>query len=163
MPVIIGPTGPAGFVWYRGELALAKAAKKAGIPFALASTSNTSMERIINEGGGRQWFHLYIWRDMEASLEAVPRAKAAGFEALILTVDSTVPYNREFDVRNGTSFPVRITPRNIFDVLTHPRWLLGTAFRYVLAEGHLPKYVNINIPKNLSGSSLKATLLIGNS
>ena len=98
MPVIIGPTGPAGFVWYRGELALAKAAKKAGIPFALASTSNTSMERIINEGGGRQWFHLYIWRDMEASLEAVPRAKAAGFEALILTVDSTVPYNREFDV-----------------------------------------------------------------
>ena len=155
MPVIIGPTGPAGFVWYRGELALAKAAKKAGIPFALASTSNTSMERIINEGGGRQWFHLYIWRDMEASLEAVPRAKAAGFEALILTVDSTVPYNREFDVRNSTSFPVRITSRNIFFVLTHPRWLLGTAFRYVLAEGHLPKYVNINIPENLSASSLK--------
>ena len=155
MPVIIGPTGPAGFVWYRGELALAKAARKAGIPFTLASTSNTPMERIINEGGGRQWFHLYIWRDMEASLEAIPRARKAGFEALILTVDSTVPYNREFDVRNGTSFPVRITPRNIFDVLTHPRWLFGTAFRYVLSEGHLPKYVNINIPENLSATDLK--------
>ena len=155
MPVIIGPTGPAGFVWYRGELALAKAAKKAGIPFTLASTSNTPMERIVEEGGGRQWYHLYIWRDMETSLEAIPRAKEAGFEALVLTVDSTVPYNREFDVRNGTSFPIRLTPRNIADVLTHPRWLFGTACRYVLADGHLPKYVNIKIPENLSATGVR--------
>jgi isopentenyl diphosphate isomerase/L-lactate dehydrogenase-like FMN-dependent dehydrogenase len=155
MPLVIGPTGPAGFVWYRGETELAKAAAKAGIPFTLASTSNTPMEDIIGNGGGRQWYHLYVWRDMEASLKSVPRAEAAGFEALVLTVDSTVPYNREFDVRNGTTMPVRLTPQNIADLVTHPRWLFGTVGRYVMADGHLPRYSNIDMPEGLSSTGVR--------
>jgi len=155
MPLVIGPTGPAGFVWYRGETELAKAAAKAGIPFTLASTSNTPMEDIVEKGGGRQWYHLYVWRDMEASLKAVPRAEAAGFEALVLTVDSTVPYNREFDVRNGVTMPVRLTPRNIADIVTHPRWLFGTVGKYVLADGHLPRYSNIDMPEGLSTTGVR--------
>ena len=155
MPLVIGPTGPAGFVWYRGETELAKAAAKASIPFTLASTSNTPMEAIRENGGGRQWYHLYVWRDMEASLKAVPRAEAAGFEALVLTVDSTVPYNREFDVRNGTTMPVRLTPRNIADLATHPRWLFGTVGRYVMADGHLPRYSNIDMPAGLSSTGVR--------
>lgn len=156
MPVVIGPTGPAGFVWYRGETALAQAAAKAGIPFTVASTSNTPMEQIVeNSGGGRLWYHLYVWRDMEASLKAVPRAEAAGFEALVLTVDSTIPYNREFDVRNGTTMPVRLTPRNIADLVTHPRWLFGTVGRYLMADGHLPRYHNIDMPEGLSSTGVR--------
>jgi isopentenyl diphosphate isomerase/L-lactate dehydrogenase-like FMN-dependent dehydrogenase len=156
MPLVIGPTGPAGFVWYRGETELAKAAAKAGIPFTVASTANTPMERIVEDGGGgRLWYHLYVWRDMEASLKAVPRAEAAGFEALVLTVDSTVPYNREFDVRNGTTMPVRLTPRNIADLATHPRWLFGTVGRYVMADGHLPRYSNIDMPEGLSSTGVR--------
>lgn len=155
MPIVIGPTGPAGFVWYRGETELARAAAKAGIPFTLASTANTPMEDILREGGGRQWYHLYVWRDMEASLKAVPRARDAGFEALVLTVDSTIPYNREFDVRNGTTMPVRLTPRNIADLATHPRWLFGTIGRYALADGHLPRYVNIDMPEGLSSRGVR--------
>ena len=155
MPLVIGPTGPAGFVWYRGETELAKAAAKAGIPFTLASTSNTPMEAIRENGGGRQWYHLYVWRDMEASLKAVPRAIEAGFEALVLTVDSTVPYNREFDVRNGTTMPVRLTPRNIADLATHPRWLFGTVGRYVLSDGHLPRYSNIDMPAGLPTTGIR--------
>src|SRR5215212_11987730 len=134
MPIVIGPTGPAGFAWYRGETALARAAARAGIPFTLASTSNTPMEDILASGGGTQWYHLYVWRDMEASLLAVDRARRAGFEALVLTVDSIMPYNREFDVRNGASFPLQITPRNLIDTLLHPRWMFGTIGQYVLAE-----------------------------
>ena len=155
MPVVIGPTGPAGFVWYRGETELAKAANKAGIPFTVASTSNTPMEQIVEEGGGSLWYHLYVWRDMEASLKAVPRAEAAGYEALVLTVDSTIPYNREFDVRNGTTMPVRLTPRNIADLATHPRWLFGTVGRYVLSDGHLPRYVNIDMPEGLPSTGVR--------
>jgi isopentenyl diphosphate isomerase/L-lactate dehydrogenase-like FMN-dependent dehydrogenase len=158
LPLVIGPTGPAGFAWYRGEIALARAAAKAGIPFTLASTSNTAMERVIAEGGGRQWFHLYIWRDMEASLVAVGRAERAGFEALVLTVDSTVPYNREADVRNGVTFPFRPTPRNMIDTLFHPRWLFGTIGRYVLSEKRLPRYVNIRIPEELRPSEVRGFL-----
>ena len=158
MPVVIGPTGPAGFVWYRGEIALAKAAAKAGIPFTLASTSNTQMEEIHSAGGGRQWYHLYVWRDMEASLVAVNRARDAGFEALVLTVDSTVPYNREADVRNGVTMPFRFTPKNLIDVAIHPRWLFGTIGRYVLADGHLPRYVNIETPVHLSPTEVRSFL-----
>ena len=150
LPLIIGPTGPAGFAWYRGETELARAAAKAGIPFTLASNSNTAMEDILANGGGTQWFQLYVWRDMEASLVALERARAAGFEALVLTVDSTVPTNREFDIRNGVSIPVRITPRSIVDSLAHPRWLFGTLCRYLLADGHLPRNVNIQIPDGLT-------------
>ena len=156
MPVVIGPTGPAGFVWYRGETALAQAAAKAGIPFTVASTANTPMEQIVEQGGGgRLWYHLYVWRDMEASLKAVARAEAAGFEALVLTVDSTIPYNREFDYRNGTTMPVRINPRTIKDLATHPRWLFGTVGRYLMSDGHLPRYVNIDMPEGLSSTGVR--------
>jgi isopentenyl diphosphate isomerase/L-lactate dehydrogenase-like FMN-dependent dehydrogenase len=158
LPLVIGPTGPAGYAWYRGETELARAAAKAGIPFTLASTSNTAMETILGEGGGTQWYQLYVWRDMEASLVAVERARAAGFEALVLTVDSTVPYNREFDVRNGVTFPVRITPRNVIDTLVHPRWLFGTLGRYVLAERRMPRYVNIQIPDTLAPAQVREFL-----
>jgi (S)-mandelate dehydrogenase len=143
LPLVIGPTGPAGYVWYRGEIALARAAAKAGVPFTIASTSVTAMETILKEGGGRQWYQLYVWRDLEMSMKTVARAREAGFEALMLTVDSIVNYNRKWDVRNGATFPVRITPRNVFDALRHPRWLIGTMGRYVRAEGSLPRYVNI--------------------
>ena len=143
LPLVIGPTGPAGYVWYRGETALARAAANAGIPFTIASTSNTAMETILNDGGGRQWYQLYVWRDLEASVKTALRARDAGFEALMLTVDSIVNYNRKADVRNGAAFPVRFTPRNTLDALLHPRWMLGTMGRYLCSERGLPRYPNI--------------------
>ena len=143
LPLVIGPTGPAGYVWYRGETALARAAAKAGIPFTLASTSNIAMETILKEGGGRQWYQLYVWRDLEMSVKNALRARDAGFEALVLTVDSVVNYNRKWDVQNDATFPTRFTPRNVWDALQHPRWLIGTVGQYVRAEGSLPRYVNI--------------------
>ncbi|MEK9833795.1 MAG: alpha-hydroxy acid oxidase, partial [Rhodospirillaceae bacterium] len=130
LPLLIAPTGPAGFVWYRGETQLARAAAKKNIPFTLASTSNTAMERVIENGGGNQWFQLYVWRNPEAAFVTVQRARDAGFKALVVTVDSPVYNNREIDVRNGLVFPPRITPKAAVDGLLHPRWLIGTAGRY---------------------------------
>ena len=146
LPLLIAPTGPAGFVWYRGETQLARAAAKKNIPFTLASTSNTAMERVIENGGGTQWFQLYVWRNPEAAFVTVQRAREAGFKALVVTVDSPVYNNREIDVRNGLVFPPRITPKAAVDGLLHPRWLIGTAGRYFLAEGRLPAFTNIHIP-----------------
>jgi isopentenyl diphosphate isomerase/L-lactate dehydrogenase-like FMN-dependent dehydrogenase len=145
LPIIVAPTGPAGYVWYRGETAIAKAAARAGIPFTLASTSNTAMEKILAEGGGRQWYQLYVWKDLEQSVKTVIRARDAGFEALVLTVDSIVYYNRRWDIENGMTFPVRITPKILIDAVTHPRWLVGTIGRYWMDEGRLPRYVNIPV------------------
>ena len=146
LPLLIGPTGPAGFVWYRGETALARAAARANIPFTLASTSNTAMEQVIENGGGTQWFQLYVWRNPEAAFVTVQRALDAGFRALVVTVDSPVYNNREVDVRNGLVFPPRVTPKAMVDGLLHPRWLFGTAGRYFLSEGRLPAFTNIHIP-----------------
>ena len=147
LPILIGPTGPLGFVWYRGETALARAAAKMNIPFTLASTSNTDMEKVIANGGGTQWFQLYVWQDAEAVFVSVKRALDAGFEALVLTVDSPVYNNREIDTRNGLTFPPKITVQTAIDALLHPRWLLGTAGRLFLDEGRLPAFTNIHIPE----------------
>lgn len=146
LPLMIGPTGPAGFVWYRGETELARAAAKANIPFTLASTSNTDMEKVHANGGGTQWFQLYVWRNAEAAFVTIKRALDAGFEGLVVTVDSPVYNNREIDVRNGLVFPPKVTMKTAVDSIRHPRWLVGTAGRYYLAEGRLPAFTNIHIP-----------------
>lgn len=148
LPLLIGPTGPAGFVWYRGETELARAAAKANIPFTLASTSNTDMEKVYANGGGTQWFQLYVWRDPEAAFVTIQRALDAGFEALVVTVDSPVYNNREIDVRNGLVFPPKVNMKTAIDSLLHPRWLIGTAGRYYRAEGKLPAFTNIHIPED---------------
>jgi len=122
LPLVIAPTGPAGWVWYRGEIALARAAAAAGIPFTLATTSCTPMETVLAEGGGTQWFQLYVWRDAEAALTTVARARDAGFEALVLTVDSPTFNNREFDIRNGARTPPKITVQTALDGLAF--WIL---------------------------------------
>jgi len=91
MPIAIAPTGSAGLAWYEGEIALARAAAAAGIPFTLATGSMTAMEKVASEAGGTLWFQLYMWPDRRLSHELVDRARAAGFEGLVVTVDSPVP------------------------------------------------------------------------
>ena len=141
MPIAIAPTGSAALMWYEGEIALARAAAAAGIPFTLATGSMTAMERIVEEAGGRLWFQLYMWPDRSLSHKLVERARAAGYEALVVTVDSAVPANREYNRRNGYTVPFTFMRRNVADVLMHPRWLFGVLTRYVLTTG-LPRYAN---------------------
>ena len=141
MPIAIAPTGSGGLMWYEGEIALARAAAAAGIPCAVATGSITAMERIVEQAGGRLWFQLYMWPDRSLSHKLVERAKAAGYEALIVTVDGVVSLNREYNLRNGYTIPFSFTQRNVTDVLMHPRWLFGVLARYVFTTG-MPRYEN---------------------
>jgi isopentenyl diphosphate isomerase/L-lactate dehydrogenase-like FMN-dependent dehydrogenase len=141
MPVAIAPTGVAGLMWYQGELELARAAAAAGIPFTLATGSMTAMETIAAEAPGRLWFQLYMWPDRSLSHALVERARKAGFEALVVTVDGVVPGNREYNLRNGFTVPFSYSRRNIIDVLRHPRWMVGVLGRY-LANNGMPRYEN---------------------
>jgi (S)-mandelate dehydrogenase len=142
MPVAIAPTGAAGLCWYEGELELAKAAAAAKIPFTLATGAMTSMEKIAREAGGRLWMQLYLWNDRKLSYELVQRAERAGFEALILTVDTVVSPNREYNARNGFNLPFHPTPRAVIDIVSHPRWLTGVLSRYLTTTG-MPRYENL--------------------
>jgi len=141
LPIAIAPTGTAGLMWYEGELALARAAAAAGIPFTLATGSMTAMEKVAKQAGGRLWFQLYMWPDRSMSHKLVERARAAGFEALVVTVDGAVSGNREYNLRNGFTIPFSFTRRNVTDVLMHPRWLATVLARYMLTTG-MPRYEN---------------------
>lgn len=141
MPLVVGPTGSAGLAWHEGELALARAAKAARIPYTLATGSMTSLERVAAEAGGNLWFQVYMWPDRAASHALIARAKAAGYEALVVTVDTPVTPGREYNLRNGMTVPFRFTRRNVTDVALHPRWLAGVLMKYLLTTG-MPRYEN---------------------
>jgi isopentenyl diphosphate isomerase/L-lactate dehydrogenase-like FMN-dependent dehydrogenase len=141
MPIVIAPTGTAGLMWHEGEIALARAAAEAGIPFTLATGSMTAMEKVAEQAGGELWFQLYMWPDRKLSHQLVERARAAGYKALVVTVDGVVAGNREYNLRNGFTIPFSFTRRNVTDVLMHPRWLTGVLARYVFTTG-MPRYEN---------------------
>ena len=141
LPIAIAPTGSAGLAWHEGEIALARAAADAGIPFTLATGSMTSLEKVAEQAGGTLWFQIYMWPDRSLSHRLIERAKAAGYEALVVTVDTPVPPGREYNLRNGMTVPFSFTRRNVTDVLLHPRWLTGVLMRYLLTTG-MPRYEN---------------------
>ena len=143
-PMAIAPTGIAGLCWYQGELELAKAAAAKGIPFTLATGSITSMEKIAavsGDAGGRLWYQLYMWKEEELSYQMVARARDAGFEALVVTIDGALGNNREYNKRNGFSIPFQMSARSITDMVRHPDWLVGVMGRYLATTG-MPRHEN---------------------
>ena len=141
LPLAVSPTGLAGLCWFEGELALARAAAAAGVPCTLATASVTAMERLAKEAPGRLWFQLYMWRDRALSHGLVRRARDAGFEALILTADTGLGGNREHNKRNGFTSPIRLSRRNIPDLLRRPGWLARVMLPYMMKSG-IPRYEN---------------------
>jgi isopentenyl diphosphate isomerase/L-lactate dehydrogenase-like FMN-dependent dehydrogenase len=137
----VAPTGSTGLAWYEGEIALARAAALHGIPFTLAAGSMTALERVTAEAGGTLWFQFYMWPDRSLSHKLIGRARDAGYEALVFTVDTPVAPGREYNLKNGFTIPFRFTSRNVADVLMHPRWLFGVLVRYLLTTG-MPRYMN---------------------
>ncbi|HSR55692.1 MAG TPA: alpha-hydroxy acid oxidase, partial [Alphaproteobacteria bacterium] len=146
IPMAIAPTGVTGLTWYQGEVELARAATAAGIPYTLGTTAITSIETVAREvPDGRLWFQLYMWKDTELSYQLVGRAKDAGFETLIVTIDQGLGHNREYNDRNGFSVPFKPSVRAISDILLHPEWMSTVLFRYLLTSG-MPRHENYPEP-----------------
>jgi (S)-mandelate dehydrogenase len=124
LPLAIAPTGGISAGRAGAELALARAAKAFGVPFTLATPSAFTLERVAEEVGGRLWFQLYAVREREFREKLVARAKSAGYEALLVTVDLPVSGKRERDPHNGFRTPYSPNWRNSRDVLFKPAWLL---------------------------------------
>jgi L-lactate dehydrogenase (cytochrome) len=122
-PLIFAPTGFTRMMHTEGERAVARVAAGVGIPYALSTMGTTSVERLSAEvPGARLWFQLYLWRDRAASRDLVERARAAGYEALVLTVDTPVPGRRLRDERNGLTIPPSLSARTLVDGALHPAW-----------------------------------------
>jgi (S)-mandelate dehydrogenase len=121
MPLVIAPTGLNGALWPDGDVLLARAAAKAGIPFGLSTASNATIKDVADRAGGELWFQLYVVQ--RALAEALTkRALAAGYKTLVLTVDVPVNGKGERDMRNGFAVPFRYSPRAVLDRALHPVW-----------------------------------------
>jgi (S)-mandelate dehydrogenase len=123
LPMAIAPTGAVGFGWRGGDIAIARAAVAAGIPYTLSSTATASIEQIANAAPGRLWFQAYILRNKPFLDALIERARVADYEALVITVDLPVGGKRERDFRNHFSVPFRFTPKNLLDFARRPVWL----------------------------------------
>ena len=151
-PLVVGPTGGTGLIWYKGERELAKAAGRAGVPYTLSTASITSMEEVSEVEGTELWFQLYMYPDRSLSDELIDRAARLGFQALVVTVDNAAAPNREYNIRNGASFPMRASTRNVLSALTHPRWACNSILRYrfrsePLALANVPRALQQGLTK----------------
>ncbi len=147
MPFGISPTASAGLVCEGGEVGLARAAARLGVPCTAATSALTPMEEIYEAGDGNIWFQLYMWTDMDLTARFVERVKATGFETMLITVDGPVPSNREYNYRNGFAMPLRYSPRLIAQVLANPGWCLRVLAPQYLKRGPFRK---VNNPPELA-------------
>ena len=122
-PLILAPTGFTGMFWPRGEAVAARAAGRKGVIYTASTMSICPMEEIAQAATGPIWYQLYVWRDRGIVQALIERAKAAGYRALMVTVDTPVLGQRERDVRSGLVLPPRITLLNVLDTLQRPAWL----------------------------------------
>ena len=163
-PLVIAPTGFDRIAHSQGELAVARAAERAGIPYSLSTMGTRSIEEVAQVCGGRKFFQVYVWRDRKLLAELLERAAAADYEAIMITVDTAVLGRRERDVRHGFALPPKLGLDTLLDGLLHPAWTLDflsnepiTFSNCVGAEGGhgegavaLADYVNSQFDPSLS-------------
>ena len=123
-PLILAPTGLAGLLYRRGELAAARAAEKYGVPYCLSTMSTCTIEEIARETAPPKWFQLYVLRDRELTRDFIERARASRCTALVLTVDTKLQGPRERDMRNGFTVRPRFSAATLVDFARHFSWLL---------------------------------------
>jgi L-lactate dehydrogenase (cytochrome) len=123
LPLVLAPTGFTRMMNHEGEIAVARAAARAGIPYTLSTMGTTDLDDVrACAPDARQWFQLYLWRERDISAELVDRAAAAGYEALVLTVDTPVGGARLRDARNGLTIPPALTLSTFAGMAMRPAW-----------------------------------------
>lgn len=122
IPLAIAPTGLAGMVYPDGEILAARAASKFGVRYTLSTMSIASLEDIKAEVNAPFWFQLYVLGGRDFTLRLIERAKMAGCDALVVTLDSQMVGQRHKDIKNGLSVPPKPTLKNWFNLISKQRW-----------------------------------------
>ena len=129
-PLILAPTGFTRIAHPPGELAVARAAERAGLPYSLSTMGTRSVEEVAAVSNGSKWFQVYVWRDKGLLKDMILRAKEAGFDVLCITVDAAMLGRRERDVRRGFTLPPKMGLDTLLEGMIRPSWSL----RFALAE-----------------------------
>lgn len=138
LPLVVGPTGLNGLYWPQAEEVLARAAHRAGVPFAVSTASTSLIEDVRAASQGPLWFQLYVQEDRRIAQDLMRRAAACGYSTLLLTVDAPVHGKRDHDTRNAFRMPLAPTPRLLWDLACHPGWCVR-----MLRQGGSPQLVNL--------------------
>lgn len=148
LPFGVAPVGMSGLIWPGAEQILARTASELGLPYALSTVATQMPEDMAPHLGEHAWFQMYPPRDEGIRDDLMARAKAAGFTAMILTVDVPVASRRERQIRGGLTQPPRLTPRLALQAAQCPAWLNGirktgmprmkTLDKYLDVQGQLP-------------------------
>lgn len=150
LPLLLGPVGSCRLFWPRGEAVAARAAGEAGTTYALSTLSGTRLEEVRAATRGPCWYQVYLCGGRDVALGAIARAQAAGFTALVVTIDTPVAGFRERDARNGTRELLTRNPWTMLpwlpQLLARPRWLVD-----VVADGGLMNFPNIVLPDGPMG------------
>lgn len=136
-PLIIAPTGHNGMLWRQGDVCLARAAARLGIPFTLSTMSNIRLEKLPAAAGGELWMQLYVFAQPELTDDIVSRSRDSGYEVLVLTTDANVFGWREWDRRRYKA-PGKLTLGGMLDVVLHPGWT-----RRIMWPHGLPRFENV--------------------
>lgn len=141
-PFGLPPMGASALVAYRGDLALTQAARARNVPMIMSASSLIPLEDVA-KANPDAWYQAYLPGEAERIEPLVDRVAAAGFKTFVLTVDVQVSSNRENNVRNGYSIPLKPTPQLLWDGITHPGWVLNTFFKTMLTNG-MPHFENMD-------------------
>lgn len=136
-PMIIAPTGYNGMQRREADISLARAAAQRDIPFTLSTVANCTIEDVVAGAQARTWMQLYMLREKAVTRNLLERARDAGCDTLVLTVDAVYYGNREWD-RRSYAREMQLNWRNKLDVLCHPRWITN-----VLMPNGVPSFANI--------------------
>ena len=145
LPLIAAPTGLAGLVARKGEVAEARATEAAGIPYCLSQMAASSIEEVKAATRRAFWFQSYLVKDRGINETLMERAASAGCKVLVVTLDTKAQGPRERDMRNGFTVPPRVTWRNALDVLRRLDWIRDVAMG--------PRVTFANLAGSLVGSS----------
>jgi isopentenyl diphosphate isomerase/L-lactate dehydrogenase-like FMN-dependent dehydrogenase len=158
IPVIIGPAGLAGLFWPNGERETAKAAHAAGTVFCLSHGSTCTMEELASTDATPRWMQVFIYKDRSFTEEFCTRADAAGFDALVLTIDNQIPSKRERDLRNGFSIPPSFGLTGYTAMILRYKWLWR--MRNTLGSMTFGNYVRPGLNSNLPALAAQMTELL---
>ncbi len=155
-PFGISPVGLGGLAWPKAPELLASSANKLGIPFAAATFALSSLESLKTEAGEMGWLQLYRPNKPEVEDDILSRAEAAGYQTLIVTADIPAPMRRDHDIRNGFSLPLKLTPKTLVQLATHPAWSLAMG-RHTLLHG-FPTFKTLQpyVPEGLNNADALA-------
>ncbi|MEP5729269.1 MAG: alpha-hydroxy acid oxidase [Sulfitobacter sp.] len=142
VPFGIAPIGMSGLIWPDAEGHLARTGASHNLPYTLSTVATQSPEDIAPHLGPQAWFQMYPPRDPDIRTDMLNRAKTAGFDTLVLTVDVPTASRRERQVRSGLTNPPSLTPRILTQIATRPAWALATARRGMPQMRGLDKYAN---------------------